>query len=102
MALTGSPPCFLLVTWESYLTPSRTATHFFHSQPDRVKRSKKARQHCRLRSMLRKAYNCIVTGDGSVSTPCLSVDSLSFPCLWVDCLLVKFHEEDNLFLSEVS
>jgi hypothetical protein len=27
-ALTGSPPCFLLVIWESYMTPSRTAMHF--------------------------------------------------------------------------
>ncbi len=27
-ALTGSPPCFLLVAGESYMTPSRTATHF--------------------------------------------------------------------------
>ncbi len=28
-ALTGSPPCLLLVAWESYTTPSRTTTHFF-------------------------------------------------------------------------
>jgi hypothetical protein len=27
--LNGSPPCFLLVTWESYMTPSRAAMHFF-------------------------------------------------------------------------
>ncbi len=28
-ALTGSPPFFLLVTWESYMNASHTATHFF-------------------------------------------------------------------------
>jgi hypothetical protein len=28
-ALTESPPCFLLVAWESYITTSRTAMHFF-------------------------------------------------------------------------
>ncbi len=33
-ALTESPPCFLLVAWESYMTLSRTATHFFHSHLD--------------------------------------------------------------------
>ncbi len=27
-ALTGSPPCFLLVAWESYSTTSRMAMHF--------------------------------------------------------------------------
>ncbi len=27
-ALTGSPPCFLLVACESYMTPSRPAMHF--------------------------------------------------------------------------
>ncbi len=28
-ALTGSPPCFWLVAWESYMIPSHTATHLF-------------------------------------------------------------------------
>jgi hypothetical protein len=27
--LAGSPPCFLLITWESYMTPSRAAMHYF-------------------------------------------------------------------------
>ncbi len=27
-ALTGSPPCFLLVAWESHMTPNRMAMHF--------------------------------------------------------------------------
>ncbi len=33
-ALPGSSPFFLLVTWESCMTPSRTAMHFFYSHPD--------------------------------------------------------------------
>jgi hypothetical protein len=28
-ALNGSPPCFLLAAWESYMTLSSTAPHFF-------------------------------------------------------------------------
>jgi hypothetical protein len=36
-ALTGSPPCFLLVAWESYMTSSRTAMHFFIAIRIRVK-----------------------------------------------------------------
>ncbi len=27
--LAGNPPCFLLVIWGSYMTPSHTETHFF-------------------------------------------------------------------------
>ncbi len=32
-SFTGSPPYFLLVAWESYMTPSRMAMHFL-SNPD--------------------------------------------------------------------
>jgi hypothetical protein len=35
--LSGSPPCFLLVFWESYMTHSRTAMHFFIAIQIRVK-----------------------------------------------------------------
>jgi hypothetical protein len=36
-ALTGSPPSFLLVTWESFMTPSPMATHFCIAIRIRVK-----------------------------------------------------------------
>jgi hypothetical protein len=36
-ALTGNPPSYLLVAWESYMTPSCMATHFFIAIQVRVK-----------------------------------------------------------------
>jgi hypothetical protein len=36
-ALTGCPPFSLLVAWESYMSPSRMAMHFFYSHPDKRK-----------------------------------------------------------------
>ncbi len=36
-ALSGSPLCFLLFAWESYMTPSCTAKHFFIAIHIRVK-----------------------------------------------------------------
>jgi hypothetical protein len=32
--LVRSPPCFLLVSWELYMIPSRTTTHFLYSHLD--------------------------------------------------------------------
>jgi hypothetical protein len=32
--LTGSPPYFLLVAWESYMSLNRTTTHFYYSHPE--------------------------------------------------------------------
>jgi hypothetical protein len=37
VALTESSPCFLLVAWESYMTPSRMAPHFCLAIRIRVK-----------------------------------------------------------------
>ncbi len=41
--LVGSPPCLLLVAWESYMTPSHMATHFFIAIRIRVKDLKSTR-----------------------------------------------------------
>jgi hypothetical protein len=39
----GSPPSFLFVAWESIMTPSRTATHFFIAIRIRVNSARKFR-----------------------------------------------------------